>query len=128
MSGSDETTSLNYPNLAPDETVRQPYLLVLHDVFSANYDERGNLYGLHHLLGYITSLEAHVAGDESGNSIYLDDTDCYSGTKHQGVAGPGAPSGNWVVRPAFTIADGAFDYQYDGVQAQINEPSGGSAC
>ncbi len=127
LSGGQHST-LNYPELMPDESERQPYVLVLHNFFSPSYDSTGNRYGLRHLVGLIAGLGVQVAGNDVGNSIILDSTECYSGTSHQGVDGPGLPTNFNSVSPGFALADGDFDYSYQHLNADLAEPTGYDEC
>lgn len=123
-----QTSSLNYPGLMPDQSESQPYVLVLHNFFSPSYDSTGNRYGLRHLVGLIAGLGVQVAGNDAGNSIILDSTECYSGTSHQGVDGPGLPTNFNSVSPGFALADGDFDYSYQHLDADLAEPTGYDEC
>ena len=123
-----QTSTLTYPGLMPDQSERQPYVLVLHNFFSPSYDSTGNRYGLRHLVGLIAGLGVGVAGNDAGNSIILDSTECYRGTSHQGVDGPGLPTNFNSVSPGFALADGDFDYSYQHLNADLAEPTGYDEC
>lgn len=103
---------MRFASIAPDATVHHDFLLVLHGFFSPNFDSEGNVHRLRHLIGTLDGLGVQVAGDEAGHALALDDVRCYRGSSGQGVDGPGVPMSNESVMPAFSLADGDFDFAY----------------
>lgn len=142
IGNTGQSTTLEFASLAPGRPLEHNYLLMLPTFYSPNYDSRGDLPALRHMVGYITALQVYVTGDSPSHSLTLDAVSCYSGPPRQAVDGPGAPArglhvaeaigpppaGVSPILPDFTLAERGFDYAYEPGGATITEPSGYDAC
>jgi hypothetical protein len=140
---SEGSAKINYPTLAPSESVEHNYVLVLPKFYSPKYDSNGDLAALRGMVCFITGLGVFVTGDSPNNALPLDAIACYSGPPRQAADGPGAPGGLQVpaadaiapppagtppILPAFVLAERGFNYSLGSDRSPIHQPTGYTAC